>query len=60
MSENNTLNDHSDTNRNNAGKKLSYEKPKLTAVSLFADQVLGTCGKVPPTQGPCTAPALLS
>ena len=34
-----------ETGQRNTERKLPYEKPKLTPVSLFADQVLAGCTK---------------
>lgn len=33
------------TGKEKVGKKIPYEKPMVTAISLFADQVLNSCGK---------------
>jgi len=42
------------TDQGDTGHKLPYEKPKMTAVSLFADEVLLGCAKLTP--GPvCTS-----
>jgi hypothetical protein len=39
------------TGQRNTERKLPYEKPKMTAVSLFADEVLLGCNKTPPLLG---------
>jgi hypothetical protein len=41
------------TKKKNTEQKLPYEKPKMTAVSLFADEVLVGCGKKLPTLPGC-------
>jgi hypothetical protein len=33
-----------------------YEKPRLVAILLFADQVLTTCGKTDPSVSACVVP----
>jgi hypothetical protein len=34
---------------NNTKEKKSYEKPRLSTVTLFADQVMGNCNMPSPT-----------
>lgn len=43
-----------------AKQKRLYERPKLTAVSLFADQVLGFCNKLPQQSDYCNLLAKMS
>ncbi|MCI5141888.1 MAG: hypothetical protein D3909_09225 [Candidatus Electrothrix sp. ATG1] len=45
MNENKQSNTGKEEILEGAGGKLLYEKPKLTPVSLFADQVLAGCAK---------------
>ncbi|MCI5125091.1 MAG: hypothetical protein D3925_11590 [Candidatus Electrothrix sp. AR5] len=40
------------TAQSNTEQKLPYEKPKMTAVSLFADEVLSGCAKTSPAPFP--------
>lgn len=40
-----------ETAQKNTERKLPYEKPKMTAVSLFADEVLLGCAKQTPVSG---------
>ncbi|CAK8715863.1 hypothetical protein H206_00544 [Candidatus Electrothrix aarhusensis] len=57
-------NDKKDNDQNKARegikRKRQYEPPKLTAVSLFADQVLGVCNKLPNTTSTCDLLAFMS
>ncbi len=46
--------------RERTRRKRLYEPPKLTTVSLFADQVLGTCNKQPSQSAVCDLNVFMS
>ncbi len=49
------------TSQNNADQKLPYKEPTMTAVSLFADQVLGGgCLKIAASPCDITPPLVIS